>query len=327
VSHARTTVKESWSFATLLLFLILGGACLWGQTPQQHDPSKSRAIPRPAAKVVGYLAGEEPGFADILPPVPEIGSLTDEIDVATLRRWQQPDNSARWQLANADEQMSYNRFSQAFGIEISSSGMPLLVNLLSRTLRDVQDVAFSAKDFYNRPRPFQRFQMEHVCGAKKAPAPEVPLKGGSSYPSGHMSFAWATVLILADVAPEHAQALLARGREYGESRVVCAVHYPSDLVGGQLVATAVVARLHSDAEFKKDLTCAKEEHSVALHPGEELSRSCRQRQAQLGQAPAPTAQSLPIIPWPGCTVDPSDFSKPCALMLQSLQQAPTYSHP
>lgn len=29
--------------------------------------------------------------------------------------------------------------------------------------------------------------------------------------------------------PEPAQSLLARGREYAESRIVCAVHYPEDV--------------------------------------------------------------------------------------------------
>jgi hypothetical protein len=72
------------------------------------------------------------------------------------------------------------------------------------------------------------------------------------------------------------------------------MNYPSDIVGGHLVATAVMERLHSDAEFKRDLACAKEEHSIALHPGEELSPACRQRQSQLGQAQAPTVQPLPV---------------------------------
>lgn len=192
--------------------------------------------------------------------------------------------------------MSYSLFVSAFGMEINWVDIPLLLHLLDRIVQDVQTVAFSAKSFYNRPRPYQRFQMEHVCGAEKAPAPDVPLRGGSSYPSGHTSFGWATVLILAEIVPEHAQPLLARGREYGESRIVCAVHYPSDIEGGQLVATAVVARLHADPEFKRDLACAKEERSVALHPGEELSHTCRQREAQLARIQAPTVEPLPIIP-------------------------------
>jgi hypothetical protein len=113
-----------------------------------------------------------------LTTAPLLDSIEDRNDVATLQQWQQPDDSARWGLANADATISYERFAKAFGTEISTSKSPLLVQLLSRVERDVESVTFSAKKFYDRPRPFQRFQMGHVCGAEKAPAPEVPLRDG-----------------------------------------------------------------------------------------------------------------------------------------------------
>ena len=251
----------------------------------------------------------------MLAPFPVLNSMLDKSDTTTLWQWQHLEPS-RWQLANADVEMSYSRFSQAFGMEISSRTMPLLAHLLDRTEQDVQSVAFSAKSYYNRPRPYQRFQLAHVCGTDRPPAPEEPLRGGSSYPSGHTSFGWAAVLVLAEVAPERAQTLLARGHEYGESRVVCGVHYPSDIAGGELVATAVVERLHGEPEFEKDLACAKEEHSIALHTREKLSSTCRQHEEQRGEAPAPTIQSLPVSAWPSCPGDLSDPSKPCALASQ-----------
>ena len=71
-------------------------------------------------------------------------------------------------------------------------------------------------------------------------------------------------MILAEVAPERARQLLARGREYGESRIVCAVHYPSDVVSGQLVATAVVARLQANSDFAQDLSCAQQENAGCI---------------------------------------------------------------
>lgn len=299
---------------TLVFALSLG---MLGGSAVGQNPAKSAAA-QPSTRATGYLAGREPDFLSMLPPYPEFNSMQDGADVTTLWQWQHPDN-LRWQLANTDEELSYNRFSQIFGMEINNTTTPLLIHLLDRTERDVQGVAFNAKSFYNRPRPFQRFQLAHVCGTDKPPAPEVPLKGGSSYPSGHMSFGWATVLILAEIAPERAQQLLARGQEYGESRVVCAMHYPSDIVGGQLVATAVVTRLHADPEFKKDLACAEEEHSVTLHTRGKLSSTCTQDEAQRGEAPAPPIQSLPVSSWLGCTVEPYDSPKPCALASQKPQ--------
>ena len=263
----------------ILLFTALGNIRASGPAPAELPASQ----PRP--KIIGYLAGREPHFQDMLPPYPKVDSMQDMADVTTLWQWQHPENT-RWQLADADEEMSYGRFSQAFGAEIDRATAPLLVHLLDRAERDVQGVAFDAKSFYNRPRPYQRFQLAHVCGTDKPPAPELPLKGGSSYPSGHTSYGWAAVLILSEVAPEHAQQLLIRGQEYGESRVVCAMHYPSDVVGGQLVATAVVARLHTNLEFEEDLGCAKEEHTAVLKGNSQLSPECQLREAQWNQGPS-----------------------------------------
>jgi len=260
-----------------------GSVCAFAQIKSETPgASKSAMSQLSHVQVGGYLAGREPDFLDILPPYPNFGSIQDQADVTTLRQWQQPGDSARWQLANEDVKMSYDRFAQTFGTKISQANTPLLVQLLDRVEQDVQTVAFSAKGFYNRPRPFQRFQMEHVCGAEKAPAAEASPKGGSSYPSGHTSFGWAAVLVLAEVAPERAPELLARGREYGESRIVCAVHYPSDVVAGELIAATVVARLHADKEFSADLNCAEQEHALRKSSAQ-LSKACQIREGELRQ--------------------------------------------
>ncbi len=190
--------------AVTLLLLVCGHSRVTAQTDQAAV--RATAPHESAARhITGYLAGKEPDFLDILPPYPAFDSIEDQMDVATLRQWQQPGDSARWRVANADVRISYDRFAESFGMDIDQARTPLLDHLLNRVERDVQAVTSSAKNFYNRPRPFQRFQMEHVCGAEKAPAPEVPLKGGSSYPSGHTSFGRSAVLVLTEVAPERAQ--------------------------------------------------------------------------------------------------------------------------
>ena len=64
-----------------------------------------------------------------------------------------------------------------------------------------------------------------------------------SYPSGHATQGWAYALILASLVPEKATPILARGRAYGESRIVCGVHWLSDVAAGRLTGTAVFAAL------------------------------------------------------------------------------------
>jgi acid phosphatase (class A) len=227
-------------------------------------------------RTVGYLHDAEPNFLLLLPPYPALDSKQDKIDVTTFRQMQVPDSSARWKLAETDDQMIYTRFSGALGVDLDAAKLPIVIHLLNRLERDVLDTAFDAKVYFNRPRPFQRFAVEHVCGESVPPQPEAHPKGdfsGSTYPSGHTAFGWGVALTLAEVAPDRAQILLARAREYGESRMVCAVHYPSDVAAGELIATAVVERLHSVPEFTRDLTCAQQEYA-AMQSHAPLSEDC-----------------------------------------------------
>jgi acid phosphatase (class A) len=70
---------------------------------------------------------------------------------------------------------------------------------------------------------------------------------------------WAWALILTELFPDHADAILKRGWEYGISRMVCNVHWHSDVVAGRAMGAATVARLHADKEFMADLEAAKRE--------------------------------------------------------------------
>ena len=83
------------------------------------------------------------------------------------------------------------------------------------------------------------------------------LKDNGSYPSGHAAVGWAWALILSEIAPARNDAILARGRAFGQSRVICNVHWQSDVIEGRFIGAAVVARLHADPEFRTELKSAK----------------------------------------------------------------------
>ena len=51
---------------------------------------------------------------------------------------------------------------------------------------------------------------------------------------------------------------------FGDSRVVCGFHYPSDVVAGRLAAAALLARLHADPAFLKDLAAARREITALM---------------------------------------------------------------
>ena len=126
-------------------------------------------------------------------------------------------------------------FSCALGIEISEETTPSLYMLLWRTMTDIGLSPYAAKNAYGRERPFM-VRKEPVC----TPGDEEALRGDPSYPSGHTAIGWGWSLILTELAPDRAEALLARGRAFGESRNVCNAHWYSDVVAGRMTGAAAV---------------------------------------------------------------------------------------
>jgi acid phosphatase (class A) len=88
---------------------------------------------------------------------------------------------------------------------------------------------------------------------------EAVLRRDGSYPSGHSALGFGWGLILAQVVPDRAAELVARGRAYGDSRRICNVHWLSDIEEGRVVASAVVARLNAEPAFRADLDAARAE--------------------------------------------------------------------
>jgi acid phosphatase (class A) len=82
---------------------------------------------------------------------------------------------------------------------------------------------------------------------------------GFSHPSGHATGGMTYALVLAEMFPEHKDALIARGEQIGEDREVAGVHYPSDVVAGRKIAKEIVKRLLANPDFHAEMQKAIEE--------------------------------------------------------------------
>lgn len=259
----------------LFASLALGAALVASAAPAQQ---KERT-PAPAgeAKPVGFLPEDAVDFRGVLPAPPAQGSPEDREDGAEISNLQTV-GPARWKTALADDAYLYPRFEAAYGEPIDRAHDPVLVNLLNRAMKDVANPVFRAKAEYRRLRPYQRFQLIRVCGEAQPPAPDLSTQERSSYPSGHAAYGWLTALILAEIAPDRAGPILARGRDYGVSRLVCGVHFPSDVRAGQAMAQVVFARLMRDPVFAERLR-AIEAGRVARDAGRVTGKAGHRRQA------------------------------------------------
>lgn len=243
-----------WGSMLSLLALSLG----LGSTPSRaDDPATPAAHQR--TYLPGYLApGALPDSLALLPPPPAPGSAALAEDRAVAQASFQLRGTARWALATADADLSFphaaTTFSCALGLPIAQATSPHLYQLLQRSLSDLGLATRAAKQHYQRPRPFLE-NGQPICTPDEAAA----LAKSGSYPSGHTTAGWGWALMLSEVAPQRADALLARGLAFGESRNVCNVHWHSDVVQGRTLAAGVVAKLHTAPEFLADLTAAKAE--------------------------------------------------------------------
>lgn len=218
----------------------------------------SEAIPLPR----GYLAPTSlPDSLALLPPPPAAGGAAKAADEDAFRAAQGA-SEARFALAASDADLNWPHvvlsFEPLVGTSLSDGTKPHTEMLLRRAMADAGLSTYKAKMHYQRVRPF----VENG-GGSCTPKDEEALRKDGSYPSGHTAIGWMLALVLAEVAPEHADAVLRRGYDFGVSRVVCRVHWQSDTVAGRVIASATFARLQADPVFEAQLEQARREMAAA----------------------------------------------------------------
>ena len=207
----------------------------------------------------GYLLQKElPDSLTLLPAPPAAGSAAQADDDAAFRELSKLQGTPRGTIAVHDADLTFpsvaGTFACALGVPISEADTPNLNMLLQRTLTDAAQATYKAKNNYQRPRPFMAFNV-----ASCTPADEGYLRTNGSYPSGHTSIGWVWALVLTEIAPDRADALLQRGRAFGQSRGICGVHWKSDIEAARVVGAATFARLQTNPVFEAQLEAARAE--------------------------------------------------------------------
>ena len=192
-------------------------------------------------------------------------------------RWR---DTPRWQLAASDANVKFPEAAEIFacaaGIRVTQASTPNLYSLLQRSIIDAGKSTAPAKEKYDRPRPFVVYD-EPTC----VKSDEAMLRGNGSFPSGHASLGWAWALILAELVPQRADAILARGYEFGQSRVICGVHWQTDVDAGRMIGSAVIAKLHANPEFVEHMRAASEEVRKASVASAQPASACAAEAAVL----------------------------------------------
>ena len=196
-----------------------------------------------------------PSSLQILPPPPASDSATFAADRAVSEALFLHHDAKRWAQAKIDADKSSPEkvvlsFQGAFDLPMSQAKTPAIMQLIGMILKGKSKVTNSAKNYYNRVRPYVYYHHE-ACQYKK--------KRSGSYPSGHTTVGWAVALMLAEIYPERQNQILTRGYDYGQNRIVCGAHWQSDVHAGRVTGSALYAALHAKRPFQQLLEQAKAE--------------------------------------------------------------------
>lgn len=251
---------------TTLLALLLAAGPVSSALAQQQ--SGMAGLPRQQRFPPGtYISGPTlPDMTLVLPPPPLPGSPQQAADDDAFHASRSLVGTDRWALAERDSHLAtadvLADFSCALGFAIDPHDTPVLVSLIGHAGADMSPALEKAKEFWKRPRPYLGNDLP-ICVRRHG-----SLDNNPSYPSGHATLEYGAALILAELVPERATAILQRGRTLAESRIVCGVHWASDVQAGLLEASSLVAALHGSDRFRTDMDRARTELAASrAHAG------------------------------------------------------------
>ncbi len=210
-----------------------------------------------------YIPAEQlPHLLSIMPAPPAFNSpefASDEVRY----NWgkEQRQDSVRLAIAIADAEWNdlevvLSRWQEAFGMPVSNATTPHIYALLVNSITTVDPMRIEPKAFYHRQRPFERY------GDSMPSHEESFLRGEGSYPSGHSLRGWLIGLVLAQVAPERAEAILARSWDYCNSRVIVGAHWQSDVDNSRTAASVGFCVLQGCDRFRTQLLEAQREYQA-----------------------------------------------------------------
>lgn len=277
---------EAATYAGLAVGLAVLVACTGGPAAMVEKPMAGVAVAAtqpPAGQMVrtgGFLTAETmPDAVATIPPAPKEGEARNDLDWKVFRDLRALEGTDRWKLAQSDN--SYlpkdlvKDFACAVGAELTAENVPTLAAIFARTTVDAGAAAEKAKQLYKRTRPYLH-NAGNICIDKSE-----ALGRSFDYPSGHASLGWTAGLVMAELVPDRASEVLARGRAYGESRLVCGVHNMSAVEAGRTNAAGVFAALQSSNDFQAEMTKARAEIAAVRASGKKPDAAWCATEAEL----------------------------------------------
>jgi acid phosphatase (class A) len=207
------------------------------------------------AQNLNYLRGMKLHLLKLLPPPAPPNSEGQKRDVSEVLEVQENRTPERAARGLADDILSIYRFDDVLGPKFEAANIPITDAFFKRLHEDSRTYVMMSKEFWSVPRP---------VNVSKEVKPLAPVRLPTAYPSGTTLFGTVTCIVLANMIPEKRFELFERSREFAWGRVVIGVHFPRDLLAGEIGATLIVQGFFQSPEFMKDFQVARTELRQAL---------------------------------------------------------------
>jgi acid phosphatase (class A) len=240
VKFTRRSIAVKTMAAVAIGALALGAATWWSR----HD------APR-------YLNGDTAAFVRVFAAPPARDSTQTRGELDELLELQRARTPAEVAAARADRKTQIERFFPVLGLDAKSAQhLRLTRELAQRVEDDVRLYVRAAKDRFRRLRPYEIEPRLKPCIDHVA--------ADLSYPSGHASYGYAMAYLLSEMVPERRQELQRRADEFARQRMVCGVHFRSDIEAGLAGARWLARAFNENPGYQRDVQAAAAELRAAL---------------------------------------------------------------
>jgi acid phosphatase (class A) len=204
-----------------------------------------------------YLAGDPRDFVAQFDPPPAAASAAARRELDELLEMQRARTAAQVAAARADRKKDVSRFYAALGLDPARA--PRLAKLRAFTdtaEADIGPYVRAAKEVFRRLRPYEIEPKLQPCIGD--------VKGDLSYPSGHATYGYLMGYLLSELVPERRIQLMQRAGDFANQRMVCGVHFRSDVDAGRRGALYLFQQMHDSAAYRRDAIAASDELREAL---------------------------------------------------------------
>jgi acid phosphatase (class A) len=204
------------------------------------------------AKDPSFVSAEETRAFQILLAPAAAHSDKTRAELAELHHLEATRSDAQKVAAMADDkEESIFIFKQQLGDWFNAQTLPQTAAFGIRVKNDEGINTAPAKTGFARVRPYNLDTTLHpVCVTKTK---------DDAYPSGHATTGYLMALTLIDMVPEKRDAILTRADDYANNRLVCGVHYRSDIEASKLLAYTIHAVMANKPQYQQELALARAE--------------------------------------------------------------------